>query len=234
MIEIWPAIDLIDSTSVRLTEGKYETQEEMPRTAEEAIQYYTQFKQVSRIHVIDLIGAKNQNPTESDYIEQLVKLTDLPIEVGGGIRTTETIESYFNKGIDYIIIGTKGIQDIDWLEQITNLYPNKIYLSVDAYVEEIKLNGWIDDANINLFDFIKKISHLKLGGIIYTDISKDGKMSGPNFDVTGRLVQTTPIPIIASGGIRNKTDIDQLDCLNVHAAIVGKAANTDAFWEDIS
>ncbi|HAL09841.1 MAG TPA: 1-(5-phosphoribosyl)-5-((5-phosphoribosylamino)methylideneamino)imidazole-4-carboxamide isomerase [Staphylococcus sp.] len=234
MIEIWPAIDLIDSTSVRLTEGKYDSKESMPRTAEEAIAFYSKYEQVSRIHVIDLIGAKNQQPTEADYIEQLVNLTHLPIEVGGGIRTIETIQSYFDKGVEYIIVGTKGIQDLEWLKQVTNQFPNKIYLSVDAYVEEIKLNGWIDDAGINLFDFIKKIDDLPIGGIIYTDISKDGKLSGPNFELTGKLVQATSIPIIASGGIRNKDDIDQLNDLNVHAAIVGKAANTDAFWEGIS
>nr|WP_263312782.1 1-(5-phosphoribosyl)-5-((5-phosphoribosylamino)methylideneamino)imidazole-4-carboxamide isomerase [Mammaliicoccus sp. Marseille-Q6498] len=234
MIEIWPAIDLIDSTSVRLTEGKYDSKEAMNRTAEEAIKFYSQFERVSRIHVIDLIGAKNQQPTESDYIEQLVQLTDLPIEVGGGIRTIETIQSYFDKGIQYIIVGTKGIQDLEWLTQITEQFPNKIYLSVDAYVEEIKLNGWIDDAGLNLFDFIKKIDGLPLGGIIYTDISKDGKLSGPNFELTGQLVEATSIPIVASGGIRNKEDIDKLESLNVHAAIVGKAANTDAFWEGIS
>lgn len=233
MIEIWPAIDLIDSTSVRLTEGKYDSKESMPRTAEEAIAFYSKFKQVSRIHVIDLIGAKNQQPTEADYIEQLVSLTHLPIEVGGGIRSVETIESYLNKGVEYIIVGTKGIQDLDWLKEVTNKFPNKIYLSVDAYVEKIKLNGWLDDAGIDLFDFIEKINTFPLGGIIYTDISKDGKMSGPNFALTGKLVQSTSIPVIASGGIRNKDDINQLDALNVHAAIVGKAANTDAFWEGI-
>lgn len=234
MIEIWPAIDLIDSTSVRLTEGKYDSQESMPRTAEEAISFYSQFKQVSRIHVIDLIGAKNQQPTESDYIEQLVGLTELPIEVGGGIRTIDTIQSYFDKGISYIIVGTKGIQDLTWLAEVSRQFPNKIYLSVDAYVEEIKLNGWIDDAGLNLFDFVKQIDHLPLGGIIYTDISKDGKMEGPNFELTGKLVQSTRLPVVASGGIRNTDDIEQLNQLNVHAAIVGKAANTDAFWEGLS
>lgn len=234
MIEIWPAIDLIDSTSVRLTEGKYDSKESMARTAEEAIAFYSKFDQVSRIHVIDLIGAKKQQPTEADYIEQLVNLTHLPIEVGGGIRSIDTIQSYFDKGIEYIIVGTKGIQDLNWLKQITNQFPNKIYLSVDAYVEEIKLNGWIEDAGMNLFNFIKRIEHLPIGGIIYTDISKDGKLSGPNFELTGKLVQSTSIPIIASGGIRNKDDIDQLNQLNVHAAIVGKAANTDEFWEGIS
>ena len=119
------------------------------------------------------------------------------------------------------------------LSEIAHRYPGKIYLSVDAYVEEIKLNGWIDDAGINLFEFIIQIDGLPLGGIIYTDISKDGKLSGPNFEPLMSRTSTN-IPIIASGGIRGKQDIEQLERLNVHAAIVGKAANTDSFWEGIS
>src|SRR5699024_2602558 len=134
MIEFLPEIDLIDPIHVRLTEGNYDSNESMNRTAEEAIKFYSQFKSVSRIHVIDLIGAKNQQPTESDYIEQLVHLTDLPIEVGGGIRTLETIDAYFDKGIEYIIVGTKGISDINWLSEIAHRYFYIIYLYVDAYV----------------------------------------------------------------------------------------------------
>lgn len=233
MIEIWPAIDLIDSTSVRLTEGKYETKESMTRTAEEAITFYSKFKSVTRIHIVDLIGAKNKQPVEQNYIEKLVKLTTLPIEVGGGIRDEATIQSYLEKGIQYIIIGTKAIQDTHWLEEMVNKFPNKILISIDAYVDKIKVNGWIDDANLNLFDFVKKINHLPLAGIIYTDISKDGKLSGPNFKLTSKLVQSTNIPIIASGGIRHSEDIKRLNQLNVYAAIVGKAANNNAFWEGI-
>lgn len=233
MIEVWPAIDLIDSQSVRLTEGDYETKEAMARTAEEAVQFYSRYKCVKRIHVIDLIAAKTKQPVEADYIEQLVGLTDLPIEVGGGIRSTETIEDYFNKGVAYVIVGTKGIQDTAWLKIAAEQFPNRIYLSVDAYVDEIKVNGWLEETGLNLFEFVKTIEHLPLGGLIYTDISKDGKLEGPNFELTKQLAQATALPVVASGGIRSSDDLKCLEADGVHAAIVGKAANTEAFWEGL-
>ena len=234
MIDLWPAIDLINSTSVRLTEGKYDTKEKMEKSVEDSIRFYSQFKCVKRIHIVDLIGAKAKEVKEFDYIRSLRKVTTKPIEVGGGIRSKQTIENYIYSGIDYCIVGTKGIQDIEWLTHMTHQFPNKLYLSVDAFGEKIKINGWKEDAKLNLFDYVAKIEHLPLGGVIYTDISKDGKLSGPNFDLTGRLALYTSLPVIASGGIRHQEDLFRLESLNVHATIVGKAAHRDEFWEGLS
>lgn len=234
MIKLWPAIDLINSTSVRLTEGKYDSEERMTRTAEESIQFYNQFQCVDRIHIVDLIGAKNQSSIEQDYIKTLRNLTDKPIEVGGGIRNETTIQQYFDDNIDFCIIGTKGIQDLSWLADMAEKYPNRLYLSVDAYRREVKINGWEQDAQLDLFDLVEQINSLPLGGIIYTDISKDGKLSGPNFEITGQLVASTDKHVVASGGIRHQQDLVQLESLGVHAAIVGKAAHNPTFWEGLS
>lgn len=234
MIKLWPAIDLINATSVRLTEGKYDSEEKMPRSAEESIKFYNQFKCVDRIHIVDLIGAKQQSSIERNYIKELRQLTDKSMEVGGGIRSIDTIEAYFNDGIDYCIVGTKGIQDLAWLEQMANQYPNRIYISVDAYRRDVKINGWEQDAQLDLFDLVNEIERFPLGGIIYTDISKDGRLEGPNFEITGQLVATSDKQIIASGGIRNQQDLTQLESLGVYAAIVGKAAHNADFWEGLS
>ena len=234
MINIWPAIDLINATSVRLTEGKYDSEEKMTRSAEDSVVYYNKFKCVERIHIVDLIGAKQQTSIEKDYIKQLRSLTNKPMEVGGGIRSLETINAYFADGIDYCIIGTKGIQDIEWLTKMSHQFPYKLYLSVDAYQREIKINGWEQDAHLDLFDFVQQIESLPLGGIIYTDISKDGRLSGPNFEITTQLVEATQKPVIASGGIRHQQDLEQLEKSGVYAAIVGKAAHNPAFWEGLS
>ena len=201
MIKLWPAIDLINATSVRLTEGKYDSEEKMSRSAEESIQFYNQYNCVDRIHIVDLIGAKQQSSIEQDYIKDLRTLTDKPIEVGGGIRSVKTIEAYFNDGINYCIIGTKGIQDLEWLAEMAHQFPNRLYLSVDAYRREVKINGWEQDAELDLFELIEKIESLPIGGIIYTDISKDGRLEGPNFEITGQLVNATQKPVVASGGI---------------------------------
>lgn len=234
MIKFWPAIDLINATSVRLTEGKYDSEEKMPRSAEESIKFYNQFKCVDRIHIVDLIGAKQQSSIERNYIKELRQLTDKSMEVGGGIRSIDTIEAYFNDGIDYCIVGTKGIQDLAWLEQMANQYPNRIYISVDAYRRDVKINGWEQDAQLDLFDLVNEIERFPLGGIIYTDISKDGRLEGPNFEITGQLVAASDKQIIASGGIRNQQDLTQLESLGVYAAIVGKAAHNADFWEGLS
>lgn len=234
MIKLWPAIDLINATSVRLTEGKYDSEEKMPRSAEESIKFYNQFKCVDRIHIVDLIGAKQQSSIERNYIKELRQLTDKSMEVGGGIRSIDTIEAYFNDGIDYCIVGTKGIQDLAWLEQMANQYPNRIYISVDAYRRDVKINGWEQDAQLDLFDLVNAIERFPLGGIIYTDISKDGRLEGPNFEITGQLVAASNKQIIASGGIRNQQDLTQLESLGVYAAIVGKAAHNADFWEGLS
>ena len=234
MIKLWPAIDLINATSVRLTEGKYDSEEKMPRSAEESIKFYNQFKCVDRIHIVDLIGAKQQSSIERNYIKELRQLTDKSMEVGGGIRSIDTIEAYFNDGIDYCIVGTKGIQDLAWLEQMANQYPNRLYISVDAYRRDVKINGWEQDAQLDLFDLVNEIERFPLGGIIYTDISKDGRLEGPNFEITGQLVAASNKQIIASGGIRNQQDLTQLESLGVYAAIVGKAAHNADFWEGLS
>ncbi|MGW7947151.1 1-(5-phosphoribosyl)-5-((5-phosphoribosylamino)methylideneamino)imidazole-4-carboxamide isomerase [Staphylococcus xylosus] len=234
MIKLWPAIDLINATSVRLTEGKYDSEEKMPRSAEESIQFYNQYNCVDRIHIVDLIGAKQQSSIEQDYIKDLRTLTDKPIEVGGGIRSVKTIEAYFNDGIDYCIIGTKGIQDLEWLAEMAHQFPNRLYLSVDAYRREVKINGWEQDAELNLFELIEKIESLPIGGIIYTDISKDGRLEGPNFEITGQLVNATQKSVVASGGIRHQQDLEKLESLGVSAAIVGKAAHNPTFWEGLS
>ncbi|WP_423189778.1 1-(5-phosphoribosyl)-5-((5-phosphoribosylamino)methylideneamino)imidazole-4-carboxamide isomerase [Alkalibacterium sp. f15] len=233
MIEIWPAIDLIDNQSVRLTEGVYASKEVMKRSPKEAIAFYNQFKEVTRIHIVDLMGALHQKPTEKAFIKELIASSAYPVEIGGGIRSTETIDYYFSSGASYVIVGTRGLQDSAWLKKITTLYPGKIYLGLDAKKEQVAVNGWTESVGKTIYDVAAETASLALGGIIYTDISKDGKMQGPNFELTKKLVGLTPHPITASGGIRSSADLKILEDAGVKAAIVGKAANTDTFWEGI-
>ena len=231
MIELWPAVDLIAGKSVRLTEGDYATEEIMTRTPEEAIRHYHRFKAVKRIHLVDLIGARERGPRELDTIEKLIQLSKLPVEVGGGIRNEATIREYLDIGASFLVIGTQGLMDPEWLAQMARNYPGRLYLGLDAKGTEIAVNGWQNDLGRDIFDFVDEIGDLPLGGVIYTDIRRDGRMEGPSFELTSKLVESCPLPIIASGGVRNKQDIDRLEALGVQAAIIGKAANTDRFWE---
>lgn len=232
-MNIIPAVDIIDGQNVRLTQGDYDQKTAMKRTPEEAVQFYSTFEQVGRIHIVDLMGALKQNALETTIISKLKTLTDRPLQIGGGLRSIETIEIYDGIGIDYFILGTRAIMDIDWLNEVTARYPNRVFIGVDARENDIYVNGWTENSNITIDDYIEQVEGLDLAGIIYTDINKDGMNQGPNFENTKRINDLTRHTVIASGGVRNKEDLDKLESMGIENAIVGKASHGDAFWEGI-
>ncbi|WP_088006256.1 HisA/HisF-related TIM barrel protein [Indiicoccus explosivorum] len=233
MIEIWPAIDIINSQNVRLTEGDYGSSTAMGRTPLEAAAFYSGFEQVGRIHTVDLIGALKKEPVEQDLFGQLIEAAGKPVQIGGGIRSEETIESYFALGASYLVIGTKGLSDPEWLTDVSRRYPGKLYLGLDARGERVALNGWQEESEKTVFDVLEELADSKIGGVIYTDISKDGRMEGPNVEMNGRLAKASKWPVTASGGVRHIEDISRLEAEGVAAAIVGKAANSPDFWRDV-
>lgn len=232
-MKIIPAIDIIDGQNVRLTQGDYEQKSAMRRTPEEAIKFYSEYTQVARIHVVDLMGALKQKSLESNMINQLSRLTKLPLQIGGGLRTLETINKYNDIGIEYFILGTKAIMDIKWLEEVTLKYPGKVFVGIDARENDIYINGWTENSGKTIDDYVKVIENFDLAGIIYTDINKDGMGLGPNFENTARLNNMTKHKVVASGGVRNKEDLNKLEKLGISEAIVGKASHSDKFWEGI-
>lgn len=232
-MEIIPAIDLIDGKSVRLSQGDYDKQIDMPMTVAEAAQYYSQFPQVTRIHVVDLIGAVQQAAVETNTISQLKQFTDLPLELGGGLRDMETIDQYNDLGIDYFILGSRAIQDVPWLKEVVAKYPGRIYVGIDCKEEDIYINGWKENSGRQINEYIAEIEALDIAGIIYTDIYKDGMASGPNVERTGKLQEITHHDVVASGGVRSRHDLDALEAVGISQAIVGKAAQNPAFWKGL-
>lgn len=232
-MHIIPAIDLIDGESVRLVQGDYNKKSQMARTPDEAIRLYEQYEQVKRIHVVDLIGAKEQAARETNLVAELKKLTNIPLEIGGGLRNKETIEIYDELGINYFILGTRAILDVDWLREMADLYPGRIFVGIDAKGEAIYIDGWTKNSGRKIDEYIKEIEPLNIAGIIYTDIAKDGMEAGPNVERTAQLQKSTKHLVVASGGVRDKNDLDQLAAQGIKEAIVGKAANTDIFWEGL-
>ena len=232
-MKIIPAIDLIDGESVRLVQGDYEQKSQMPRTPEEAIKFYEQYEQVKRIHVVDLIGAKEQAARESNLVGELKQMTDIPLEIGGGLRNQETIAIYDELGIDYFILGTRAILEGDWLKEMVEKYPGRIFVGIDAKGENIYVDGWTKDSGRQIDEYMAEIEALDIAGVIYTDIAKDGMEAGPNVERTAQLQKSTKHVVVASGGVRNQTDLDKLAENGIEQEIVGKAANTDAFWEGL-
>lgn len=230
MIEIWPSIDIIDKKNVKLIDDNFSHYEEMALSPEEAISFFPKQPFVSRIQLVDLLGAKTHEPTQLDYIRYLSARTSLPLQVGGGIRSIETIDYYLSHHIDSFVIGTKGMTDFLWLKQVCDRYPGKIYLSIDAEGNSIAISGRFEENRLSVKDTLTKVESFHLGGIIYTDITKDGKLLGPNIEMTKNLVQLSHHPIIVSGGIRNYEDIQSLEAIGAHAVVVGKAAYSESFW----
>jgi len=230
-VNIIPAIDLINNQSVRLTKGNYKTQSKMKRSPKETIQFYSTFNQVARVHIVDLMGALEQTTKESSFVSELKQLTDLPMEIGGGIRTTKDLEKYDKLGLDYFILGTRAILDINWLKKAVKQFPGRIFVGIDARGEDIYINGWSEKSTWTINDYLKEIEPLDLAGIIYTDIEKDGMEQGPNVQRTGKLQTSTKHKVVASGGIRNQKDLKRLEQVGITEAIVGKAAHKSEFWK---
>lgn len=233
-MKIIPAIDLIDGQSVRLTQGDYSEKMIMPKTPQEAVQYYSQFPQVERIHVVDLIGAAEQKAVETSMIGELKKLTDLPLELGGGLRSLKVIQDYDELGIDYFILGSRAIMDVPWLKKIVAHYPGRIFVGIDAREEDIYVNGWKEKSGRQIVEYVEAIEDLDIAGIIYTDINRDGMEQGPNVERTAKLNQSTRHLVVASGGVRGQVDLSELEEAGVTEAIVGKAAQNDDFWKGLN
>jgi phosphoribosylformimino-5-aminoimidazole carboxamide ribotide isomerase len=219
---IIPAIDLREGNCVRLIQGDYHRQityqDDPLRQAREFISAGAQW-----LHIVDLDGAKAGRPVNTEQISAIATLGQLKIEVGGGLRDEGSIKQLLNMGVERVIIGTKAISDFEWFSEMTEKFKGKTVLSLDARGSKVATDGWTKDHPQRLLEFATKADRLPLAAIIYTDITKDGMMAGPNFERTKNLVKAVKVPVIAAGGVTNTTDIKKLAKLGVEAAIIGRA-----------
>lgn len=221
-MDILPAIDLIDGKCVRLVQGEYDkkiTYKDNP------VEQAEDFEKVGAkwLHVIDLDGAKVGRPVNIEVIEALANNCNLKIEVGGGIRDEKSIEQLLNVGVERLIIGTRAVKEFDWFTQMTEKFPRRLVLGLDARGSKVATHGWTEETHENLVDFAQKAASLPLAGIIYTDISKDGMLEGPNVERTRALVESVDVPIIAAGGVSSVEDITRLGEVGVAGAVIGRA-----------
>ena len=219
---ILPAIDLIDGKCVRLVQGEYHrkiTYKDDPlEQAREFIDAGAQW-----LHIIDLDGAKVGKPVNTESIKAIAALGKLKIEVGGGIRDENAIEELLACGIERLIVGTKAIKEFGWFVEMTHKFPGKLVLGLDARGSKVATHGWTEEAPETLIEFAQKADELPLGAIIYTDISKDGMLDGPNIDRTPSLVEAVQVPIVAAGGVSSVDDIVNLRKIGVAGAVIGRA-----------
>lgn len=219
---IIPAIDLIDGKCVRLIQGQYDRQiiyENDP--VKQAKEFHS--AGATWLHIVDLDGAKIGKLVNTNLISSIVALGQLRVEVGGGVRDEASIKQLLNIGIERIIIGTKAVSDFEWFCEMAHKFKSKIALGLDARGFKLATHGWTQDSPQPLIEFATNAAKLPLAAIIYTDITKDGMMTGPNLQRTKALIDAVDLPVIASGGISTIDDIKKLAELGVTAAIIGRS-----------
>ena len=219
---IIPAIDLRDSQCVRLIQGQYDHQIDYGRDpVEQARQFSADGAQW--LHIVDLDGAKLGRPVNTETISAIAALGLLNIEVGGGLRDEASIQQLLNIGVNRVIIGTKAVSDFKWFSRMAKEFRGKMVLGLDARGSKVATHGWTQDSAQTLLEFATQAAKLPLAAIIYTDITKDGMMTGPNFERTKALVEAVDLPVIASGGVNSIQDIKRLAEFRPEAAIIGRS-----------
>lgn len=224
-MEVIPAIDLKDGHCVRLFQGDF-GKETVYSTDPVAVAKRWEQAGASRIHVVDLDGAAKGIPVNSKAIERIVRKVKIPIQIGGGIRNLDTLSKYLALGVQRVVLGTAVVEFNEFVRDACNLHRESVVIGLDARDGRIATSGWQHTTNLNVIELVEKVESLGACRLIYTDISRDGTMQGPNIEAVRNVVNRAQIPVISSGGISTLTDLLSLRALGVEGAIVGRALYT--------
>ena len=219
---LYPAIDLVRGKAVRLYKGDYA---QMTVYSEEPVSVAKAFQAAGarNIHLVDLEGAKSGVPENLETIREIIAQTDLFLEVGGGIRNMQTVDTYLNAGVDRVILGTAAVTDPAFLQAALEAYGEKIAVGVDLKDGFVAIKGWTETSELTADAFFTRMEQLGVKTIICTDISRDGAMKGTNRELYRQLFRKFSIDLIASGGVSSLEDVKALAEMNLHGAIIGKA-----------
>lgn len=219
---ILPAIDLIDKKCVRLTKGIYSElsvyEEDPVKMAQTLVDGGAEY-----IHIIDLDSAIKGTKDNFEIIEKIRKTVDVPIQLGGGIRSIERAKELIDVGIDKLIVSTAAIMDDEFLNLLIEKFKRQIAISLDAKGEIVLIKGWVEKTDKNIYDLAEELVERGVENIIYTDIDRDGMLCGPNLEVLKKLNEMLDVNLIAAGGVTTVDDLKKLSELNLYGAIVGKA-----------
>lgn len=222
-----PAIDLYEKKVVRLTRGDYA---QMTVYHDDPVAQAGLFQEAGAqwLHTVDLEGAKDGSTPNYSVIQAICKDTSLKVEIGGGIRSLDTIQKYLDAGVERVILGTKAVTDPAFLEESLNKFGSHIAVGVDIKDGKIAIKGWLETAQESVEDFFTKLCRLGVSTVICTDVSKDGMLAGTNVDLYRQLSQKFALDLIASGGVSSREDLTRLKELGLYGAILGKALYTGA------
>lgn len=223
---IIPAIDLKDGQCVRLRQG---LMSDSTVYGDDPVQMASRWVEAGarRLHLVDLNGAFEGKPVNGDAVKAIAgAYPDLPIQIGGGIRSLDTIEQYIDAGISYVIIGTKAVKEPEFVSEACKAFPGHVIVGLDAMNGLVATDGWAEVSNIQASELARRFEQDGVESIVYTDISRDGMMQGVNIEATVAMAQASSIPVIASGGITNMDDIHGLKAVaseGILGAITGRA-----------
>ena len=224
-MKIFPAIDIKDKKCVRLVKGDFDNKTEYEMSPVEQAGKYKDhgFK---NLHIVDLDGALTGETVNLDMMQEIVAKFDLKVEIGGGIRNFESIQTYTDVGVEKVILGSAAINDKNFLKRACKKFPNKIALGLDAKDGYLSVSGWKENSNQFALDYLKEVNDYGASRLIYTDINRDGMKHSPNFEETVKFADMSNCPVIISGGVSSIDDIKKakkLNNRNIEGIIVGKA-----------
>lgn len=226
-MKIFPAIDLYEGKAVRLLRGDYNN---LTVYSENPLETAKEFEKLgaTEIHTVDLEGARDGGTPNIEIVKSIVENTSLNVEVGGGIRSKETVKTYLDAGVKRVILGTAAVTDEDFLKESVALYGEKIAVGVDIKDGKVAIKGWLEKSEYGVNEFFEKLEKIGVSTVICTDVSKDGAMQGTNRALYKELSEKFNVNIIASGGVSSLDDIKALNEMNLYGAIIGKAYYTGA------
>ena len=222
-MKIFPAIDIKDKKCVRLVKGNFDNKTEYEISPFEQAEKYKNhgFK---NLHIVDLDGALTGETVNLNIIQNIISKFDLKVEIGGGIRSLESIQKYTNVGVEKVILGSAAIKDKNFLKDACEKFPNKIALGLDAKDGYLSVSGWKENSNLLTLDYLKEVNDFAFSRLIYTDINRDGMKQSPNFEETSKVADISNCPVIISGGVSSIEDIKKAKSINnIEGIIVGKA-----------
>ena len=229
-MDIIPAIDILDGKCVRLYQGDYTQSEVFSQNPQEMALRF-QAEGATRLHLVDLDGAKEGRPVNFKIIESIVKSVSIPVQVGGGLRSRDAVQKLVELGVSRVILGTIAVEQPELVGQLSQEFAGKIIIGIDARDGKVATRGWLETSSLSAVELAQKMSKLGASGIIYTDIQRDGTLCGPNIPALSSLVTQVDIPVIASGGVSSLSDLlslVSLEASGLEGVIIGKAIYTGA------
>lgn len=235
--ELIPAIDLLGGEAVRLSQGRYEEATVYDSDPADVARRFAAAG-IRRLHVVDLEGAKQGRPVQGDAIKRVLEAVgSVPVQLGGGLRTIEGVDAAFGWGLDRVILGTAALRDPELVKRAAEKYPDRVVVGIDAREGRVAVEGWLEASETTAIDLARCFEDVGIAAIVYTDIARDGMLTGPNIEATAKLAESIGIPVIVSGGVATNDDVVRAAMFRdkgICGVIVGRAIYTGGVDLDLA